>query len=121
MIPLTEAKRLQDALRLTWADGFTQELSNELLRTSCPCAECREARGDSSHAKPLSPVKKSSLRVISATKDEALNLRTIAAVGNYALRVEWADGHQTGIYTFDFLRELAQQAATRRSSENANG
>jgi DUF971 family protein len=35
--------------------------------------------------------------------------RRIEPVGNYALAIAWSDGHSTGIYRFDFLRELAQE------------
>jgi len=39
-------------------------------------------------------------------------LESINAVGNYAISPRWADGHETGIYTFEYLRTLSEQSAT---------
>lgn len=105
-LTLSEIRRLENGVALTWADGTQHRISSEKLRVECPCAGCREARGDSTHAKPLTG-KKSSLRVISASKDEETKLKSLWAVGNYAVGIEWADGHSTGIYTYEYLRQLA--------------
>ena len=55
-------------------------------------------------------VAKDGLHVITsgeaAATDKVLN---VAAVGRYAIKVTWADGHDTGIYTFDYLRQLAEE------------
>lgn len=113
-LKLTEIRRqAESGLLLTWNDGSRFELSYRLLRTECPCAECREARGDSSHAKPLTS-KKNALRVIDASADEQLKLTEIWAVGNYAIGLAWGDGHKTGIYTFELLRALCERT---RASE----
>lgn len=105
-IALTEIRRLDDGVALTWADGTRQSVSNETLRLQCPCAACRETRGDTTHAKPLTG-KKSSLKIITATREEETKLTSLWAVGNYAVGLAWADGHTSGIYTYDYLRELA--------------
>jgi DUF971 family protein len=43
-------------------------------------------------------------------------------VGRYALHFSWSDGHREGIYTFDFLRELAQDpACPKRQNETSKG
>ena len=105
-IALTEIKRLEHGVSLTWADGLTKTLPSDQLRLQCPCAGCREARGDTTHAKPLTG-KKSSLKILTASRDEETMLKNIWAVGNYAVGVEWGDGHSSGIYTYDYLRELA--------------
>ncbi|MBN8550800.1 MAG: DUF971 domain-containing protein [Deltaproteobacteria bacterium] len=108
-IQLTEIKRLAHGISLRWADGLSSIIESEKLRVECPCAGCREARGDTSHANPLT-AKKSSLRVLKASKVEETQLKNIWAVGNYAVGVEWGDGHSAGIYTYDHLRELSKTA-----------
>lgn len=106
-LALTQIQRLENGVALTWADGVRQTIPSEKLRLQCPCAGCREARGDTTHAKPLTG-KKSSLKIISASKEEETKLKSLWAVGNYAVGLEWSDGHNSGIYTYEYLRELAQ-------------
>jgi DUF971 family protein len=102
-----EIKRLgTNGLQITWQDGTTQELLSEVLRKGCPCAGCREARGDDSHAKPLTG-KKRSLSIIQSSAEQELSLQEIWGVGQYAIGLRWADGHSSGIYTFAYLRTLS--------------
>ena len=92
-------------LALQWPDGKTVIIPNETLRRACPCATCIEARGDTTHAKPLSRGG-SLLKVIEAPLEDAIRLDEIWPIGNYALGMRWGDGHETGIYTFTYLRSL---------------
>lgn len=89
----TEVRRLPESrrLRLTWSDGHRGEYDYDLLRGWCPCAGC-QGHGVSAldFHPPASPV----------------DLRSIQAVGNYALAFAWSDGHGTGIYRFELLRDL---------------
>lgn len=101
----TEIKRAGSSVTVKWSDGAITDFSNENLRRNCPCAECREKRGDGSHATPLTP-KKRALTVIDTTLSEATKLNAIEAVGSYAIRLTWADGHNSGIYTFNYLSEM---------------
>jgi|LakMenEpi03Aug12_release.lakeMendotaPanAssembly.Ray.scaffolds.fasta_scaffold1605394_2 DUF971 family protein len=103
----TTIKRASDKLAITWNDGVTNEIPSSLLRTSCPCAECREARGDSSHGTPLTP-KRSLLKVVEHSSEESLGLEQVWAIGNYALGMRWRDGHDTGIYPFGLLLQLSR-------------
>ena len=100
-----EIRRLEGkGLQITWSNGHVQSLQSEVLRKLCPCAGCREKRGDLSHDKPLSPApKKSMLTVIDSSIEQELNLKSVWQVGQYAIGLEWGDGHNTGIYTFDYL------------------
>jgi len=101
-----EIKRLDTkGLKITWLDGVIQDLPSEILRRGCPCAGCREMRGDDSHAKPLTG-KKRSLNIVQNTAQEELALQEVWGVGQYAIGLRWADGHASGIYTFSYLREL---------------
>ena len=94
------------AVDIRWSDGAAIRVPNEILRRACPCATCLEHRGVSQHAKPLTPKKSSLLNVVKATLDESLRLSEIWPVGNYAVGLRWADGHDTGIYTYDLLSEI---------------
>ena len=113
MVPLnskpTEIKRLNEAsLRITWENGEIVTLSSKTLRELCPCALCKEQRGDTTHSKPLTS-KPSKLKIVEHTKDESLSLQSVSAVGTYAISLSWGDGHDTGIYTYQYLLELSKQ------------
>jgi len=95
-------------ITISWEDGAVTFLASELLRKACPCAGCKEKRGDSTHAKPLTG-KKRSLMIVDSSLKQELELVRIWGVGQYALGMAWADGHDTGIYTFPYLREIAGQ------------
>jgi len=106
-----EIRRIQGrGLAIEWSDGVRQEISSQLLRLSCPCASCKEQRGDTSHSKPLSARK--SLRIVESSSDEQLELKRIWSVGQYAIGVEWGDGHSTGIFPFELLARLGQELPT---------
>ena len=88
-------------------------VSSELLRRHCPCATCREARGEGSHDAPLTPASKKkpgSLSIVQSSLSEELNLLEVWPVGNYAIGMRWGDGHATGIYTFELLRQLTESS-----------
>jgi len=109
-------KLSHEALQLEWRDGKESILSAELLRRSCPCAECREKQGDSSHQSPLTP-KKSMLTIVESSREEELFLEKVWSVGNYAIGLQWGDGHKTGIYTYQYLYQLGQE---NRQGNGAN-
>jgi DUF971 family protein len=83
-------------LRLTWADGRVCRFAAPALRRACPCAQCVNEWTGQRTLKP------------EAVADE-LTIRDIAIVGRYALNFRWSDGHETGIYSFRYLRELCEQ------------
>lgn len=95
---LTEIRRLPAERRfaLTWNDGFSAELDYDYVRGYCPCAGCQgHSAGQVVFRKPPGPV----------------TPVTIEPVGNYAISISWSDGHSTGIYRFDFLREICPAAS----------
>jgi DUF971 family protein len=87
-------------LVVTWKDGQVTRRSLAFLRRHCPCATCRARRAES-EAPPVD----GELPVLS---DEAVQATAVAAgfepVGRYGIKIRWADGHDYGIYTFEFLR-----------------
>ena len=80
-------------LGVVWEDGHESYYPGHGLRCACACAECVE---ETSGRKLL--------------KDDQVprdvRIVEIHPVGNYAIAVRWSDGHETGIYPFDRLREL---------------
>jgi DUF971 family protein len=100
----TALKRLLDGrLHVAWSDGVATVYTTEQLRAACPCALCREKRtvADSTST----PV------AVSPEPEELgpLTLCGMKPVGHYAYSLTFSDGHDTGIYTFDLLRELGEQ------------
>lgn len=80
-------------LRIEWEDGHVSTYEPWRLRLACPCAGCvDEMTGE----RMLTP----------AMVSEDVYPLEIRYVGSYALRFHWSDGHDTGIYPFDYLRRL---------------
>lgn len=90
------APRGATTLEITWADGTRSVLRHALLRGFCPCAHCQGHQGPVAWTAGVS--------------DEDLQILDIEEVGNYAVRLVFADGHSTGIYSFRFLRDLGEAA-----------
>ena len=89
-------------LELDWSDGVTTRYAHRALRGFCPCAHCQGHQGP--------------IEWVAATDeldDAALELTDLAEVGQYALSLTWADGHATGIYSFQYLRELGRLVEER--------
>ena len=106
-----EIKRTNKCLSIKWNDGLLTEIDCQILRKNCPCASCLEKYGLLNHAKPIGGSKKANLlNIISSSIEEETALEKIWSVGNYALGVRWKDGHDTGIYSFSLLRDLASKA-----------
>jgi DUF971 family protein len=105
MQPRPEKLELRDGNRLLirWSDGQRRELTAGELRKACPCATCREKR-----AAPEKP--SLGLPVLSMAEARPLVITGMKPVGNYAYSVAFSDGHDTGIYTLDYLRELGREA-----------
>ncbi|MEE2726993.1 MAG: DUF971 domain-containing protein [Candidatus Latescibacterota bacterium] len=88
-------------LCVRWSDGTQSRYDLNGLRRSCPCALCREAREQGDELSLLSG------EAITATAEA----QRVDFVGRYGLRIVWGDGHDQGIYTFDFLRQLDDAVA----------
>jgi DUF971 family protein len=83
----------QQLLIVTWKDGTTSEIEWKKLRDNCPCADCAELHG------PADPLK---LKLA-----PNYNLANVGYIGNYAVQPRWADGHNAGLFSWNYLRELA--------------
>lgn len=106
-----------EGVEITWSDGHTSRYEFPYLRDHCPCAVCNDEREKqakekaSGSAGDLLPMYKPRVKAKAA-----------AAVGNYAIQIEFSDGHATGIYSFECLREICPCEACRREfGEMAQG
>ena len=99
-----EIRRVDDReIRVTWSDSHLSVFPNKMLRDRCPCAGCvHELTGQ----RLLDP----------RSVPEDIRAEAIELVGRYAIRVRWSDGHGTGIYTFQRLREWCPCDACRAES-----
>lgn len=100
------AKTKSAVLAIEWSDGEVCEYPFSLLRNACPCAQCRGGH-ENMRSEPAADV--FTIPLISA---DATRLKKVEMVGNYALNLEWADGHNYGIYEWHFLRVLCKRMKT---------
>jgi len=90
-----------DRLVIEWNDAVRHEYTWATLRKNCPCAGCRSER---EKPPPLMPI-------IKLEEAQPPRPRSIEPVGRYAYQIHWIDGHDSGIYTFEVLRQLGEQSA----------
>jgi DUF971 family protein len=97
-------------VEIDWKDGHRSAWSFTWLRDACPCATCNEEREHANRQpgepkpKPqgLLPMYQAPARPLEATP-----------VGKYAIRFKWSDGHESGIYSWDYLRRMCQCTACK--------
>lgn len=87
------ALQAEQVLEVTWADGRVDRLAYRRLRAECPCASCRnEWTGE---------------RIIQPESIPSdLRLEGMEPIGTYAVQPTWSDGHGSGLFTWDLLRQL---------------
>jgi DUF971 family protein len=85
-------------LRVEWQDGFSADILIRDVRDECPCASCK---GENIMGTTYS-------FGIKVNKPGMYELQGIHPVGNYAVQAIWNDGHNTGIYTWEILRHMAE-------------
>ncbi len=90
-------------MEIDWRDGHHSRWSFAWLRDACPCATCHEER-EKSRRKPGEPKPKATslLQMYQAP----VRPNEVAPVGRYALKFSWNDGHESGIYSWDYLRRV---------------
>ena len=93
-IRLTSEKQLS----ITWDDLSECAYPVAQLRRDCPCATCQ------SDSKAKGP------SYIPLFTKDALTIDSITPVGYYALQFRWRDGHDTGIYSYQYLRSLCRES-----------
>ena len=91
-----------ESVQITWNDGAEHHLSVKQLRSHCPCASCREQRKGA-------PAQPDLLPVLRPEETQPLKIASMRPVGKYAYSVGFSDGHDTGIITLEFLRQLGEE------------
>lgn len=102
-----------EGVEVTWSDGHLSRYPFNYLRDLCPCALCNDER-------------EKNARVGSSTGGAVLPMfkpRVTAkganTVGNYAIQIQFSDGHATGIYSYEHLREICPCEACSRDFRSA--
>jgi DUF971 family protein len=93
-----------EGLAIEWRDHHQSRYDFPYLRDHCPCATCRE-RGRDTGGKASLPIYKEPVRAVQAEP-----------VGHYALRFTFSDGHGTGIYSYEYLRDVCPCADCRAAA-----
>lgn len=93
-IAISKSKGIQ----IDWKDGHHSSYALPYLREECPCATCAGTHG----TVPLKQQPKTPFPMY----QPVLKMVHVEPVGHYAVRITWSDGHSTGIYSFDHLREI---------------
>jgi DUF971 family protein len=98
-------------MRIRWQDGHESSYPFDLLRKECPCALCNDQR-----SKPAAPVGLN-LAVLSGPVIRAgeIQVTEVKPIGRYAVNFAWSDGHDSGIYSYSFLRSLCPCPTCRGS------
>jgi DUF971 family protein len=101
---------------IAWADGHTSHYDFAFLRENCPCATCNDERGKKESQRALNlpastllPMYKPKARAQSATQ-----------VGNYAIQINFTDGHSTGIFSYDYLRSVCPCAECAKAFRDSS-
>ena len=91
-------------LVIVWDDGREDYFPLEKLRRACPCAGCKGEKDilGNLYKGPERPLTPRSFQVVSHRP-----------VGGYALQIDWADGHNDGLYSWETLASLARESAGR--------
>ena len=92
--PIQIVEESESEVTIEWSDGSTSHYTAAQLRRACPCAACvNEWTGE----KMLNDAK----------IPEDISIKHTSIVGRYALNFHFSDGHDTGIFSFAFLRKVA--------------
>ena len=86
-------------LAVKWDDGSESYIGLETLRRACPCAGCK------GEVDVLGHLHQGPAPTLTADSYQLLRL---VPVGSYAVQPMWRDGHGTGLYTFDYLKRVAE-------------
>jgi DUF971 family protein len=88
------------SLAVSFDDGSNATLEAEYLRVESPSAE---VQGHGAGQKKL------------VTDKEAITITEVEPVGNYAIRLTFDDGHDSGLFTWDYLHKLSEEKAQKRA------
>jgi DUF971 family protein len=92
-------------VEIDWKDGHHSKWNFAWLRNACPCATCHEDR-EHTGRKP-GEAKPKEQKLLMLYEPPILPLE-ITPIGKYALKFKWSDGHESGIYSWDYLRRVCR-------------
>ncbi|HEX4594524.1 MAG TPA: DUF971 domain-containing protein [Bryobacteraceae bacterium] len=109
-IAISKSKGIQ----IDWKDGHHSQYALGYLRDECPCATCTGAHGTAPQKSDYSATKSAGnpFQMFTPT----LKMLHVEQVGHYAIKIDWSDGHNTGIYSFDHLRKICPCAECKAHS-----
>ena len=108
MIPKSIKVKEKKFLEISWEDESISTLSLKYLRDECPCATCK---GETVLLKSYRPPSK---KIITP---EMYVIGNIETVGEYAVQITWKDGHNTGIYSWEYLQELVKGQESEKKQD----
>jgi len=100
----------KNKLYIKWTDETETVIGLKYLRDECPCAVCK---GETVLLKTYRPAKKE-------TTPGMYDIADIKTIGGYAIQITWKDGHNTGLYTWDNLRQLGENEASGLKEDYGN-
>jgi DUF971 family protein len=95
----------KEIIHILWTDGHRAEYESFRLRNLCPCAVCQGEPGIFG-------------RNYASTKSEIrpdVVPNEIVPIGSYGMKIQWSDGHDLGIFTFDYLRKICMCAECEKA------
>lgn len=103
MDPTTHPKditieRATSTMHIVWSDDVASEYPLRWLRANCPCATCKEVRSEAALATETLSLN------MNMPVEPSTEVARAELVGNYAIRLEWTDGHGSGIFAYSSLR-----------------
>lgn len=92
-------ERESGTMKIEWLDGEVGEYPLRWLRANCPCATCKETRRQATSNVDMLQLN------MGPVIEPSTDVERAELVGNYAIRLEWTDGHGAGIFGYALLRE----------------
>ncbi len=92
-------------MEIDWKDGHTSAWNFAWLRNACPCATCHDEREKSGRIPGEPKPKAQTLLMMYEAPPRPVE---VTPVGKYALKFKWNDGHETGIYSWEYLRRVCR-------------
>ena len=96
-------------IKIDWKDGHHSDYGLTYLRDKCPCATCTGAHG----TPPRQPEANNPFQMYKPV----LKMLGVEPVGNYAIRINWSDGHNSGIYSYEHFRHICQCPECKSAGE----
>ena len=105
-----------EGVEITWSDGHVSRYDFPYLRDHCPCALCNDERQKKDKFAASAAGGASELPMFKPR----VKAKSANAVGNYAVQIEFTDGHATGIFSFEHLREICPCEECARAFRQAS-